>query len=156
MSAASMQRVALASPVVDASAAGARRLGREYWIEIERTTRGLIRARMGKDGVSLVLGGRITLFDFGPPEPVVEDGRTSCRFEIRGGRLAARACGSLTITQRPRPTDELIVAVEDYVPRLDPTLGRRGVGGFLYAQLQERAHSAVGRRYLERMARGRS
>ena len=153
MSNAAEQRIALGSSAVETSETGARRLGEEYWAEISRVTRGLVRARAGRDGVELTLVGRFTLFGFGPSEPTVDDERTSCRFEILRGLLVARAGGSLTITQNTRPPRELIVAVDGYIPRLDPTRDRSGAGGFLYTQLQERAHNAVGRRYLERMAR---
>ncbi|MDH4102371.1 MAG: hypothetical protein OEW52_02435 [Thermoleophilia bacterium] len=156
MGTAAEQRIALGSIVVDRSEAGARKLGDEYLGEIGRATRGLVSARATREGVELRLARRITLFDFDSPALTAGGDRTACRFEIRGGLLVARPGGSLTITQHTRPTNELIVAVEDYAPRLDPGLGRRGVGGFLYAQLQERAHAAVGRRYLERMTRGRS
>jgi hypothetical protein len=156
MEIAAAQRITLEGITVENSEAGARRLGDEYLAEIGRLTRGAIRARATREGIELRLARRITLFDFGSPTPTTGDDRTACRFEIRGGLLVARPGGSLTITQHTRPTNELIVAVEDYAPRLDPSLGGRGVGGFLYAQVQERAHRAVGRRYLERMARGRS
>jgi hypothetical protein len=156
MGVAAEKRITLEGIPVENSDAGAERAGDEYLAEIGRLTRGAIKARATREGVELRLARRITLFDFGSPTLTTGDDRTACRFEIRGGLLVARPGGSLTITQQTRPTNELIVAVEDYVPRLDPTLGRRGVGGFLYAQLQERAHSAVGRRYLERMTRGRS
>lgn len=155
MSISAEQRTALESLAVESSDAGARRLGDEYWAEIGRVTRGLVRGRASREGVELVLAGRITLFGFGPPQPTADDGRTACRFQIRYGLLVARAGGSLTISQRTRPARELVIAVDGYAPRLDPSLERAGVGGFLYAQVQVRAHNVVGRRYLRRMA-GRS
>lgn len=156
MGTAAEQRIALGSIVVERSEAGARKLGDEYLGEIGRATRGLVSARATREGIELRIARRITLFEFGSPALSAGDDRTTCRFEIQGGLLVARPGGSLTITQQTRPTTELIVSVEDYVPRLDPGLAHRGIGGLLYAQLQERAHTAVGRRYLERMARSLS
>ena len=150
------QPIADGSSTVDSSDAGARRLGTEYLAEIGRATRGLIKPRAEAQGVDLVLGGRITLFRFGPPQPTVEDDRTECRFEIRGGLLVGREGGSLVITQRSGPAPELIVEVDGYVPRLDPAVSRRGIGGFLYRQIQERAHGAISRRFVARMAQPRA
>lgn len=150
------QPIADGSSAVDSSEAGARRLGEEYLAEIGHATRGLIKARASDDGVDLVLGGRITLFAFGPPEPTVDGERTECRVAIRSGVLVGGEGGSLVITQRSGPTPELIVSIEGYVPRLDPTYSCRGVRGFLYRQIQERAHGAISRRYVERMARPRT
>ena len=149
------QPLADGSAIVADTEAGARRLGTEYLAEIGRATRRLITPRTHADGVDLVLGGRMTLFAFGPPEASVDGDRTECRFAIRGGVLVGREGGRLVITQRSGSASELIVEVEEYVPRLDPTLSRRGVRGFLYRQLQERAHGAISRRFVERMAEPR-
>ena len=152
MSVAAEQPIAGGSSAVEGSEAAARRLGSEYLAEIGRATRGLIKPRVGTDGVDLVLAGRLTLFAFGPPQPTVDGDRTECRFEIRGGLLVGREGGSLVITQHSGPAPELVVEVDRYVPRLDPAFSRRGVGGFLYRQIQERAHGAISRRFVERMA----
>ena len=152
MSVAAERPIADGSAVVDSSVACARRLGTEYLAEIGRATRGLVKPRVETDGVDLVLAGRLTLFAFGPPQPTVEGDRTECRFEIRGGLLVGREGGWLVITQHSGPAPELVVEVESYVPRLDPAFSRRGVGGFLYRQIQERAHGAISRRFVERMA----
>lgn len=141
---------------VDSSDAGARRLGTEYLAEIGRTTRGLIKPRGASDGIELVLAGRMTLFEFGLPQPAVVGDRTECRFEIRGGLLVGSPGGSLVITQHAGPAPELVVEVDGYVPRLDPLFSGRGVGGFLYREIQERAHGAISRRFVERMARART
>lgn len=148
--------IANGSSAVDSSEAGARRLGTEYLAEIGRATRGLIKPRTGSHGIDLVLLGRSTLFALGPPEPDVDGDRTECRFEIRGGLLVGRKGGSLVIVQRSGPTPELVVEVDGYVPRLDPALSRRGIRGFLYRELQERAHGAISRRFVERMAQPRT
>ncbi len=157
MGVAAEQPIPAGDAAVHSSDAGARRLGSEYLAEIGRTTRGLIRPRARADGsVDLVLAGRMTLFAFGPPEPTVEDDRTQCRFEIRGGLLVGHEGGSLVITQHSGAKPELIVEVDGYVPRLDPAFSRRGVGGFLYREIQERAHGAISRRFVARMARPRA
>ena len=156
MDVAAEQPIADSPGVVESSAAGARRLGTEYLAEIGRATRGLIRPRFGADGVDLVFAGRMTLFTFGPPQPAVDGDRTECRFEIRGGLLVGREGGSLVITQHSGDAPELVVEVDGYVPRLDPAFSRRGVGGFLYRQIQERAHGTISRRFVERMARPRA
>ena len=44
----SVQRTAFPRPVVERSAAGARRLGELYWREEERATHGVIRTRAGR------------------------------------------------------------------------------------------------------------
>ena len=145
-----MQRIPLQRPVVEPSAAGAAQLADAYWAEIRRTTGGLVRARRVRGGVELLLG-RITLFRFGPPRATAVDGAIECRFPIVGGLLAKAEGGSLAVVQRARPP-ELEVSVEDYVPRLSSTRGRWSLRRFVYRQLQERAHVAIGRRYLTRMA----
>ena len=156
MGVAAEQPIADGNSTVDSSEDGARRLGTEYLAEIGRATRGLIKPRGGADGVDLVLAGRMTLFTFGPPQPTVDGDRTECRFEIRGGLLVGREGGSLVITQHSGPAPELVVEVDGYVPRLDPAFSRRGVGGFLYRHIQERAHGSIGRRFVERMAQPRA
>ena len=155
MDVAAEQPIAVGSAAVDGSDAGARMLGTEYLAEIGRATRGLIKPRVGDNGVDLMLGGRMKLFAFGPPQPTVDGDRTECRFEILGGLLVGREGGSLVITQHGGPAPELVVEVDGYVPRLDPAFSRRGAGGFLYRQIQERAHGAISRRFVERMAQPR-
>ena len=156
MGVAAEQPIADGSAAVESSEAGARRLGTEYLAEIGRATRGLVKPRTGVDGVDLMLAGRMRLFAFGPPQPTVDGDRTECRFEIRGGLLVGREGGSLVITQHSGPAPELVVEVASYVPRLDPAFSGRGVGGFLYRQIQERAHAAISRRFVERMAQTRT
>lgn len=156
MGVAAEQPIPGGNAAVDNSDAGARRLGTEYLAEIGRTTRGLIKPRAALVGVDLVLAGRMTLFAFGPPQPSVDADRTQCRFAIRGGLLVGSPGGSLVITQDAGLAPELVVEVDGYVPRLDPLFGGRGVGGFLYREIQERAHAAISRRFVERMTRTRA
>ena len=64
----SVQRLRLPAPVVEHSAAGAKRLGEVYWNEIERSMHGVVRARESSEGVELrVLGIGPALLRFGPP-----------------------------------------------------------------------------------------
>ena len=156
MGVAAEQPIPGGNAAVDDSDTGARRLGTEYLAEIGRTTRGLIKPRAALVGVDLVLAGRLTLFAFGPPQPSVDGDRTECRFAIRGGLLVGSPGGSLVITQDAGLAPELVVEVDGYVPRLDPLFGGRGVGGFLYREIQERAHAAISRRFVERMTRART
>lgn len=145
------QRVELSSPVVESSELGARALAQAYWEEIARLTLGLVRARPVGGGVVIALGRRIPLLRFGPPETTASESIVECRFPIEGGLLAKRSGGSLTLQQVAAPAPELAVVVEGYFPRLDS--GRpRGLRTLTYHEVQERIHSLIGRRYLERMA----
>lgn len=145
------QRIDLSSPVVEASDRGAEALAEAYWDEIRRLTVGLVRARRADGGVELALGRAIPLLRFGPPVTTVSDGSVECRFPIVGGVLAKRSGGSLSLCQIDAPSPALAVVVQDYAPRLDS--GRqRGLRTFTYHEVQERIHSLIGRRYLERMA----
>jgi hypothetical protein len=146
-----VQRIALTRPVVEPSERGAVALADAYWDEIRRLTLGLVSARRENGGVRLAIAGLVTLFRFGPPKTVADAERVECRFPITGGLLAKHAGGSLSFTQRSTPTPELIVTVEDYVPRLSPGRERRSLRRFVYTQVQERAHAGISRRYLERM-----
>ena len=150
---ASVQRVELPGAVVAETERGALELADPYWAEIRRLTGGLVRVRRPARGPELRLGRALVLFRFGPPRTRTDGGLVECRFAIVGGLLAKREGGWLTFTQRVAPTPSLEVRVEDYVPRLGSERRPRSVRGFIYRQAQERVHSAVGRRYLERMAR---
>ena len=78
-----------------------------------------------------------------PPEAMVDDVGVRCRYPIRGGLLARRPAGSITLSQRDSEPPELCAAVVGFVPRL----GRSP----LYDQLQRRVHVALSRRYLRRL-----
>ncbi len=126
----SRQRVLVPEPVVEASEAGARTLGVTYWQAVDRFTRGGVRASWSGGGGKLKLLGGATLLTFGPPELVFEAGGVSCRHEIRGGLLALRAGGSVTLAQRPEEEQlELSVTVEEYLPRLGGTGRCPGLDG---------------------------
>lgn len=148
----SEQHIQLLRPVVEVSDSGGRELGERYWREIRRCTLGLVRARRRGARIELVVVGAVPLLRFGAPETVVEPDLVTCRFPIEGGILASRPGGSLAITQRSRPAPELSLAVSGYEPRLEGPAGDR-IGRALYRGLQERAHVAVSRRFLESTAR---
>lgn len=144
----SRQRVLVAQPAVEASEAGARTLGVTYWQAVDRFTRGGVRARWSGEGGKLTLLGGATLLTFGPPELSFADGLVACRHEIRGGILALRAGGAVTLAQRPEDgRHELSVTVEEYVPRLAARVGAPRWTGVLYLKGQSPFHAAVSRRY---------
>jgi len=144
----SRQRVLVASPVVEASEAGARTLGVTYWQAVDRFTHGGVRASWRGGGGTLKLLGGATLLTFGPPEFSFDGGLVSCRHAIEGGLLALRAGGSVTLAQRPEgDQQELSVTVEEYLPRLAARAGAPLWTGMLYAKGQSPFHVAVSRRY---------
>jgi hypothetical protein len=152
----SRQRVAADRPVVEASEAGALRLGARYWQAVERTTRGAVRASWRGSGGRLTLLGGATLLRFGPPELAVAADAVSCRYSIRGGLLAVREGGAVTLTQRTLDRGvELAVSVEEYLPRLAARVGAPRWTGLLYARAQSPFHVGVSRRYFESLVRGR-
>ena len=150
----SRQRVLVPEPVVEASEAGARVLGVTYWRAVERFTRGGVRASWTGGGGRLRLLGGATLLTFGPPELAFDGGLVSCRHEIRGGLLALRAGGSVTLAQLAVGDEqELSVTVEEYLPRLAARVGAPWWTGALYAKGQSPFHAAVSRRYFELLVR---
>ena len=148
-----LQALELPAPVVEQTERGALALAAPYWAEIRRLTGGLVTARVSDGGVELRLIRAATLFRFGPARTTTAAGWIECRFAILGGLLAKEERGWLTFTQRITDPPRLEVAVEDYVPRFSSQRERRSLRRFVYREVQERAHRAVGRRYLERMAR---
>jgi hypothetical protein len=148
----SVERIELTTPLVPATADGARALGEWYWDELARTSRGLVRARSEDGGVRLRLGRLATLFRFGPPELVLDGLDVACRYPILGGALASGPGGALTIAQRGGDVTRLEVVVTDYRPRLADR-GTRFHRGVLYTALQAPLHRSVSRRFLRRTAR---
>jgi hypothetical protein len=133
------ERVTAASPVVERSEAGARLLGDRYWREVASASRGLVRARRTGDGVELRLFGRgPSLLRFGPAETTYDADRIRCRYPIRGGLLARRPAGTLTLSQTGAGRPELRAAVHGFAPRL---------GSRPYDRIQRRLHVAISRRY---------
>ena len=99
----SLQSARMSAPVVPMSEEGAARLGRAYWQAVETSTGRLIRARERPDGLELRLLARDpVLLAFGPPELTAADGQVSCRYPIRGGILARREAGAITLAQTGR------------------------------------------------------
>ena len=150
----SRQRVLVPEPVVEASEAGARTLGVTYWQAVDRFTRGGVRASWTGGGWNLKLLGGATLLTFGSPELSFDGGLVSCRHAIRGGLLALRAGGSVTLAQRAEgEQQELSVTVEEYLPRLAARAGAPPWTGMFYAKVQSPFHAAVSRRYFELLLR---
>jgi len=150
----SVQRIVFPTPVVERSAAGARRLGEVYWRELERSTFGIIRTRADTDGLEIrMLGFRPALLRFGQPEHAVSSSSVSCHYPIRGGLLARAPAGSITFTQSGSDAVEVSSAIKEFFPRLAARRHRRRWPGLLYPQIQARLHVALGRRYFARLRR---
>jgi hypothetical protein len=148
----SRQRALASEPVVESSESGARWLGIAYWQAVNRVTRGGVRARWTDDGGRLTLLGA-SLLSFELPELAFSDEAVSCRYTIKGGLLALRAGGSVTLAQRRADGEvELSVMVEEYLPRLAARLGAPRWTGALYAKGQSPLHGAVSRGYFELLA----
>jgi hypothetical protein len=148
----SEQRALAARPVVELSDGGARLLGRCYWLEVTRASRGLVRCDESDDGVEVrLLGLRPPLLTLGRAQVAVDGDRVSCSYPIRGGLLARRAGGALRLAQLGRERPELCVGVSGFFARLSVRPGLPRWSGALYEQLQRRAHVALSRRYLRRL-----
>jgi hypothetical protein len=153
----SRQRVFVGERVVEASTSGARVLGVAYWCTVDRFTRGVVRASWSERGGRLRLLGGPTLLTFGPPELSFDPAAVACRYEIRGGWLALRAGGSVTLAQLAQgDRQELSVTVEEYLPRLAARVGAPQWTGALYARGQSPFHAAVSRRYFDLLLRSRA
>jgi hypothetical protein len=153
----SRQRVLVPAPAVEASEAGARTLGVTYWQAVDRFTRGVVRASWTGGGGRLRLLGGATLLTFGPPELAFDDELVSCRHAIRGGLLALRAGGHVTLAQRSEDGGyELSVTVEGYLPRLAAATGAPRWTGILYAKGQSPFHAAVSGRYFSLLTQDRA
>lgn len=148
----SVERIELPRRLVPATRDGALALGEWYWEELERSSRGLIRARSDDEGLRVVLGRAVTLLRFGPPDVAVKGEEVECRYPIVGGTLVSRPGGSLTIAQRDGTAPQLEVTVTEYRPSLAER-GSRLHRGILYTALQAPLHRSVSRRFLARTAR---
>jgi hypothetical protein len=133
----SEQRVALARPVVEFSAAGAERLGRSYWLEVRRLTGSLVRPRERGGALELRLLGGPVLLRFDRPTIEASETRARCSYPIAGGLLTRRAAGELTFEQT---AGTLSSTVRGFFPRVAN-----------YDRLQGRAHVAISRRYFRRL-----
>ena len=150
----SVQSAKLPAPVVECSAAGARRLGELYWRELECSTLGLIRARPSAGAPQLrLLGLGPALLRFGQPELAVSSSAVSCLYAIQGGLLTRTPGGSISFTQTGSDDVEVRSVISGYFPRLAAPLDRPRSNGMLYPQIQARLHVALGRRYVARLWR---
>ncbi|HXV57784.1 MAG TPA: hypothetical protein VD704_07945 [Gaiellaceae bacterium] len=143
----------LRAPVVELSPEGAALLGRAYWREVERFTRGLVRPDEHPGGLDLRLCSRVRLLRFGRPELEAAGDTVTCRYPIVGGLLARAPGGSISFVQRGGAEPELSSTIAGFHPRLAARPGRPDWTGALYAHVQARVHRAVGRRYFERLGR---
>jgi hypothetical protein len=133
----SEQRVDLARPVVEFSAAGAERLGRSYWREVSRLTGSLVRPRERGGALELRLLGGPVLLRFDRPTIDATASRAFCSYPIAGGLLTRRAGGELSFEQT---AGALSSTVRGFFPRV-----------VHYDRLQGRAHVAISRRYFRRL-----
>jgi hypothetical protein len=139
-------------PVVALTEEGGRALGRSYWLEVSRFGRGVVRGRETAEGMELRLVTlRQALLRLGPAEVEIDGDRVACRHPIRGGMLARRAGGALTVSQSGCERPELRVAVHGFFPRLGPRRMRSRRSGALYPQLERRLHVAISRRWFRRL-----
>jgi len=140
--------------VVEFSEEGARALGRSYWVEVERSTFGLVRQAARGSGVRLCLLGRgPTLLELGVPDVVATPRLVRCRFAIAGGLLARRPQGDITFTQTRDHGLQLSSTIRNFLPTLAARHGKPHWTGALYDQLQSRLHVFISRRYFARLTR---
>jgi hypothetical protein len=140
------QRVRAVRPVVPFTEDGARALGHQYWREVARASRGLLRCRKTTDRVELrFLGRGPALLRFGGAEVVVGDHAISCSYRIEGGLLSRLEGGALVVLQTGGLEPELRVVVDGFFARLG--------GGIVYG-VQRRVHLAVSRRYFRHLLAG--
>ncbi len=148
----SEQRVLAPRPVVDASEAGALRLGSVYWAEVERFTRGAVRVRASGDGFELRLFPRgPVLLRFGAAAIAVTAATTRCAYPIRAGGLARRSGGEIAFVQLTGDEVELRSTIQGYHPTLAARPGAPRWAGALYQHGQQRLHLAISRGYFRRL-----
>jgi hypothetical protein len=150
----SEQRVSLTAPVCAFDREGAAALGDNYWLEVERATRGLVRTRRS-NGVELrVLGRRPVLLAFDPPQIEARPGRIRSEFAIRGGLLTQRPAGAISFEQIDHGNILLRSTITGFFPSLAARAGKRSWTGALYSKLQSRIHVAISRRYFRHLVEG--
>lgn len=149
----SEQCVWVERPVVEMSAAGARRLGAVYWREVHHATRGLVRVGAPRGGVELRVAGRgPALLRFGPADVSVEPGAVVCTFPIVGGALSRTPSGTITFAQRQLDDRVLLVsAIAGFHPTLAGRPGAPAWTGELYKRVQARIHVAISGNYFRRL-----
>jgi hypothetical protein len=152
----SEQRVSIQAPVVGFDGDGARRLGRSYWEEVQRTMRGLVRVHRGPPRLELrLLGGAPLLLSFDEPELEAGPTLVCCRYPVAGGALTQRPAGEISFAQIDRDGAlELRSTIRDFFPTLAARDGGPHWTGTLYNQVQSRVHVAISRRYFARLIDG--
>lgn len=150
----SRQRVLVAEPAVEASEAGARTLGVTYWQAVDSFTRGWLRPSWTGGGGRLKVLGGATLLTFEPPELSFDAEHVSCRHALRGGLLALRAGGSVTVAQRLEgDRHELSVTVVGSLPPAVARVGAPPWTGMLVAKGESPFGAAVSRRTFALLSR---
>jgi hypothetical protein len=151
----SEQRTLTTVPVVHNSVEGAAALGRTYWREVERATRGLVRLRErdGRPELRLLRSGP-RLLCFSRPELTAADGRVTYRVGICGGLLARRPAGSFELVQTDAGAVELRSTIRGFYPSLAARPGAPPFTGGLYRLLQARLHVRISRRYFASLIGG--
>jgi hypothetical protein len=148
----SEQQLRATRPAVERSEQGAAALGRAYWREVTRASRGVVRAREDARGVELrLLAFGPTLLRFGPAELRVGAEGVGAAYPIRGGLLARSPGGTLSVSQSDGDAPVLSAAVRGFHPRLAARQGRPPFTDALYEHVQRRVHVAISRRYLWRL-----
>lgn len=148
----SEQQLRAPRPAVERSERGAAALGRAYWREVTRASRGLVRARDSDCGVELrLLGFGPALLRLGPAELRVDADGVGAAYAIHGGVLAQAPGGTLSVSQSDGEAPVLTAAVRGFHPRLAARHGRPPFTGALYEHVQRRLHVAISRRYLWRL-----
>jgi hypothetical protein len=150
----SQQHVFPPDRVVEADDAGALRLGRIYWQEVEGFTRGIVRTVETAEGMELrVAGGGPAVLRFGRPTLRAQGATVSATYPILGGMLARRPGGTISFAQSEEPRVELASAIEGFFPTLAARPGAPAWTGELYRQVQARIHVRISRRYFGRLIR---
>jgi hypothetical protein len=141
--------------VVDGSPTGALALGRAYWVQVERTTRGLVRLRGGAEQPELAIGRRgPALLRFGAAELEAGADAVAYRVAIAGGLLTREPAGTFELRQQGRGPCELRSTIRGFHPTLAGRPGGRGWTGALYRQVQARLHVRISRRYFAGLLAG--
>jgi hypothetical protein len=150
----SAQEVELPAPVVAFDERGAEHLGRAYWLQVERSTRRLVRAREERGAVELRLIGGAVLLRFGHPQVHASSSLARCTYRICGGLLARRAAGEISFEQIAGDPPRLRSSIRGFFPRLAARDGEPHWTGALYDHVQSRIHVAISRRYFEHLLAG--
>ena len=142
------------------------RAAREYWRLITRFTLGMIRVTSDAGGQSVVLLARpLVLLRFHSQEFELSGGSGSVTWPIERGILVSRTGRNrgflrLSVAQIDRSDAaggtpvRVQMEVRNFYPWLRGSGAFARVGGWIYAQTQQRIHRLVTRAFLRRLARG--